>query len=109
MIHSIAKTAEGFATGGKDGKIKLWSEELRPLLQFSVYAEDKEMLNARNAPIRSMSAPNDHTLLYSTQGCDIFVSNNNGEQKRDVMRVCSFNYLKVKFTRTPHYYKFFFW
>ena len=40
-IHSIHSSADGFATGGKDGKLCLWNEDFTPVTSIDLTRTSK--------------------------------------------------------------------
>ena len=67
-VTSLYSFGHGFVTGGKDGKVRVWSRKLDPGAQFDVQA-----LGSISPRVRSIAANVDGTkLLIGTSGGELF-------------------------------------
>eukprot|EP00003_Mantamonas_plastica_P007140 TRINITY_DN1595_c0_g1_i1.p1 TRINITY_DN1595_c0_g1~~TRINITY_DN1595_c0_g1_i1.p1 ORF type:complete len:1924 (+),score=719.51 TRINITY_DN1595_c0_g1_i1:2008-7779(+) len=77
-IHTIyTNPGVGFATGAKDGKVKLWDTEMNPINEFQVMEEGKKA-------IKSVCWEDDKILVGSLQS-DVFILDANSGEKNHIL------------------------
>ena len=80
-VHDMAFTGKAIVTGGKDGKVKLWSVFMQPLFEVNVAKVAEGMLDDHSAPrsYASGKAPSIRALAPSADGRKLAVGTASSE------------------------------